>query len=63
MKIKIEFDTDNAAFDPFDEEGFEISAYEINAILTTVVEQIGRGYTESVVRDSNGNTIGAWSWK
>ena len=36
---------------------------EISNILEIVVEQLKKGKTESVILDSNGNTIGAWSWE
>lgn len=56
MKITIEFDTDNAAFEdvPF--------AVEVKAVLSKVTEIINWGGQEpgdsSPLRDSYGNTIG-----
>ena len=56
MKIKIEFSTDNAAFD--DDAG-----PEIHRILQAIRMDISHGGTGSQIRDLNGNTIGAWSWE
>ena len=64
MKLSIEFNTDNAAFHPFEGDGS--NAYqaepEISRILIIVVDQLVNGTTEAPIRDSNGNTIGQWSW-
>ena len=53
MKLKIEIDMDNAAFD-------DSPAEEVKSILNTVVRSLYFvGVKETVtVRDSNGNTIG-----
>ena len=56
MKIKIEFSTDNAAFD--DDAG-----PEIHRILQHVCLDIREGLICSPIRDINGNTIGIWSWE
>ena len=56
MKIKIEFSTDNAAFN--DDAGLEI-----RYVLQSVALNITAAYTSGPIRDSNGNTIGAWSWE
>ena len=58
MKLKIEFDTDNAAFNDQDDPGLEI-----RRILLAISFDITDVNTSGPVRDSNGNTIGAWSWK
>ena len=63
MKLSIEFNTDNAAFHPY---RYGSNAYqaepEISRILIIVVDQLANGTTEAPIRDSNGNTIGQWSW-
>lgn len=48
--VVIEFNTDNAAFEDYD---------ELNIVLAEVVRKINAG--EEVIRDSNGNTIGSIS--
>lgn len=48
------FRTDNAAFD-------ENAAYETAETLAGVARQLREGATSGVVRDYNGNKIGAWS--
>ena len=55
MKVSIEFNTDNAAFDrPDDYREFERIMEELK---TTI------GHNNSgPIRDINGNTIGNWSW-
>ena len=65
MKLKIEFNTDNAAFNPFEGDGSNAypSEPEISRILTIVVDQLANGTTEAPIRDINGNTIGRWSWE
>ena len=57
MKIKIEFDTDNAAFDDYGDP------FEIGRIFQAIQTDICKGGRGSQIRDINGNTIGAWSWK
>ena len=53
MKIKIEFDTDNAAFaDHPNAHGLILRE------LALLIEENQSG----PIRDINGNTIGAWSW-
>ena len=54
MKISIEFDTDNAAFDD--------GGIEIRRILYAIACEITDGKTTASIRDINGNTIGNWSW-
>lgn len=52
---RIEYSTDNAAF----EEGSPIN--EHLRILERVREGIAHGRTDGVVNDSNGNAIGRWT--
>ena len=55
MKITIEFETDNAAFD---------NPEEASKILRGIsYELMDYGYNSNGnIRDSNGNTVGRWSW-
>jgi len=54
MGVKIEFSTDNAAFEaPAD--------YMIATVLREIAMKIEGGKTEGAVVDINGNTIGQWS--
>ena len=55
MKFSIEFDTDNAAFD-------DAPVMEIREVLRRVFYAAHQGETEGICRDTNGNTIGHWSW-
>lgn len=56
MKIKIEFDTDNAAFE-------EDPKYELRRVLQLVTERLcerpGRK-TSGVILDANGNKVGTY---
>lgn len=53
--MKIEFSTDNAAFD-------ECGVYEeINRILKAIAEDIRIGCDCGSIMDINGNKIGEWS--
>ena len=53
MSFRIEFDTDNAAF--------EDALYEeTKRILEDISDQIYYGHREGTIRDSNGNRIGSW---
>ena len=56
-KFKIEFDTDNAAFQPN-------ARMEITAILREVIAWVDRGenFNGRKVLDSNGNSIGTVEW-
>jgi len=54
MKLKIKFNTDNAAFEEPDKE--------IDYILQGIGNAIRLGVTEGPCHDHNGNTVGAWSW-
>lgn len=51
--FKLEFATDNAAF--------EVPFAEIARILRDVAERIERGAVSAPVRDINGNTVGAFA--
>ena len=53
MKITIDFKTDNAAFSDY-------MFGEIEMIMDSVKNKIGRDMTEGKVFDSNGNTVGKW---
>ena len=55
MKFSIKFDTDNAAFD-------DAPVTEIRKILRKIGIAAQYGITEGPCRDTNGNTIGRWSW-
>jgi len=55
MKLRIEFDTDNAAFE---ENGFY---YEVDGVLDRIRRQLRDGYDQAYAKDTNGNTIGHWS--
>lgn len=53
--MKIEFSTDNAAFD-------EYGCYsEVKRILDNITEKIRLGYDCGTIMDINGNKIGEWS--
>jgi hypothetical protein len=54
MSVKIEFDTDNAAF-----AGDDMKP-EIRWILGELAAQIANGKLRGTIRDSNGNAVGAW---
>lgn len=53
--FKLEFSTDNAAFEL---NGLE---HEIEAVLYGVKQKIKCGLREGTAKDSNGNTVGRWS--
>lgn len=53
MKIMIEFDTDNAAFENDRDT-------ECARILRLVADRIANGETSGRLRDINGNDIGTW---
>jgi len=55
MKITIEFDTGNAAFQDDDKD------LEIATIMKHVTDKMYDGYTEGRINDSNGNHIGYWN--
>ena len=61
MKVSIEFNTDNAAFDDdcsFNEDGIA----EIRRILAALPDRI-RPDDSGVIMDINGNSIGEWAWE
>ena len=51
--MRIEFSTDNEAFDVYADE-------EIKRIFDDILDRINRGYTVGKIRDINGNTVGEW---
>ena len=51
--MKIEFETDNDAFDVYADE-------EIKRIFDDILDRINRGYTVGKIRDINGNIVGEW---
>ena len=53
MKIKIEFNMDNAAFE------LECN-FEMTRILETIKVQIHKGYAKGNCVDVNGNRVGQW---
>ena len=55
MKLSIEFETENAAF-------VDAPVTEIRKILREIGEATLYGVTEGPCQDSNGNTVGRWSW-
>lgn len=56
--FRLEFETDNAAFDAEDGD----PAGEVRRILHSIGERVRLGVTEGNVLDVNGNTVGSWSW-
>ena len=54
MKLSIEFNTDNAAFDSDYEE--------VERILEDLKASVGLN-GNGPIRDINGNTVGQWSWE
>lgn len=61
--MKIEFDTDNAAFkDPHTGENNEQAFWsEYTRIIAHINDQIASGMWRGVIMDINGNKIGKWS--
>lgn len=53
--FRLEFETDNAAFDD--------AAAEANHILQEIAGCLRAGYPEGIVRDRNGNRIGTYELK
>ena len=51
--MKIEFSTDNAAFD-------ECGDAEVRRILEEIANKVERGYDHGSIFDINGNNIGTW---
>ena len=52
--MKIEFITDNAAFDEYGDA-------EVRRILEEIADKVERGYGYDAIMDINGNHIGSWS--
>ena len=52
--MKIEFSTDNAAFDEYGDA-------EVRRILEDIADRVQRGYGYGAIMDINGNHIGTWS--
>lgn len=52
--FKLQFSTDNAAF-----EG-DSKWMEIDTILRAVADRAGDGQTSGIIWDSNGNRVGQW---
>lgn len=59
MQFRLQFDTDNAAFDG-EELGAEIARI-LYAIANDVNERSPGDIVEGVARDINGNHVGTWS--
>jgi len=55
MTFKVEFETDNAAF-----EGYE-KRYEIARILAVIAKKVVNGEEPGAVVDINGNTVGTFT--
>lgn len=53
--FKIEFETDNSAF----EDG---GSYEVARVLKDIADAVESGITHDCIMDYNGNVIGAWAW-
>lgn len=53
--MKIQFSTDNAAFEEYGTE------YQIEYIFERIIQRIKNGETEGKIQDINGNNIGSWS--
>ena len=51
--MKIEFSTDNEAFNVYADE-------EIKRIFDDILDRINRGYIVGKIRDINGNIVGEW---
>lgn len=59
--FKLEFSTDNAAFEATDSSTREGKAIEVSRILGVVRRRVAALHTGGMVKDYNGNTIGKWS--
>ena len=53
--MKIEFETDNQAFEE------DVKTLEIARILNRVRDRVERGEESGLIKDINGNTIGTWA--
>jgi hypothetical protein len=61
--VKVEFKTDNAAFNVDAEDRYERDYYrnlEIKRVFQNIVNQIVNGKTDGYCIDINGNRIGRW---
>lgn len=54
--MKIEFQTDNAAFD----DGNDVA--EISRILDKIRDSVLEGHESGLIHDLNGNRIGGWNY-
>lgn len=55
--FKLQFDTDNAAF----EDGADVA--EIRRILQEIAERVAGHWISGPISDINGNTIGWWTYE
>ena len=53
MKMHIQIDTDNAAFE-------DDPRHEVHRLLVDAVRKYADGYDKAVFIDSNGNKVGGW---
>ena len=51
--MKIQFDTDNAAFEEYGDA-------EVRRILEEIADKVEHGYDHGSIMDINGNKIGSW---
>jgi len=56
MDLEIKINLDNDAYQ-------DTLGWELGENLQYVIERIGHGIKESVIQDTNGNTVGHWSIK
>jgi hypothetical protein len=66
FNMKIQFNTDNAAFKLYEEDGYDevnkiTFCEECNRIFDRILQRIHSGETEGKIQDINGNKIGTWS--
>lgn len=64
--MKIQFNTDNAAFRLYDDDGYDevnkiTLCEECSRIFDRIVQRVYNGETEGKIQDINGNNIGSWS--
>lgn len=52
--MKIQFNTDNAAFEMYGDQ-------EVRRILEEIASKVECGYRNGLIIDINGNNIGSWS--
>lgn len=53
--FNIQFEVGNAAF----ADGF---SDEVERILSNIAQKVKQGQTQGIIKDTNGNCIGHWSW-